>query len=166
MQTRKLVDVVNDIHFSTNNSQRNNSANISIIKEALGHELEKQTVVYLDKLDDKPIAETIEKALNFGNRRSKNFRRVLIDVGYMYNTARGIKVCNQFFMESTELLLLNIVVSLTYTVVMPLSKVLHQKFNAQIYPAQNILQFTSTERAKYQLQLERLPYIIEWRYIR
>ncbi|MDR3680525.1 MAG: tyrosine-type recombinase/integrase [Flavipsychrobacter sp.] len=44
---------------------RNNGVNISIIKEALGHELERQTAVYLDELDDKPVADEINRALNF-----------------------------------------------------------------------------------------------------
>lgn len=44
---------------------RNNNVSISIIKEALGHELERQTAVYLDELDDKQVADEIDRALNF-----------------------------------------------------------------------------------------------------
>lgn len=51
---------------------RNNDVDISIIKEALGHELEKQTAVYLDELDDQPVADEINRALNFGGKKIKN----------------------------------------------------------------------------------------------
>jgi hypothetical protein len=54
---------------------RNNDVAISIIKEALGHELEKQTIVYLDDLDDQPIADEINRALNFNTKKAKNTRR-------------------------------------------------------------------------------------------
>ncbi|HVX01147.1 MAG TPA: tyrosine-type recombinase/integrase [Candidatus Babeliaceae bacterium] len=51
---------------------RNNHVSIAIIKEALGHELEKQTIVYLDELDDQPVADEVERALNLGyNIQSK-----------------------------------------------------------------------------------------------
>jgi integrase/recombinase XerD len=50
---------------------RNNGVNISVIKEALGHELEKQTAVYLEELDDKLIADEINRALNFDSKKSK-----------------------------------------------------------------------------------------------
>lgn len=43
---------------------RNNHVSIAIIKKALGHELERQTVVYLDELDDQPVADEIMRALN------------------------------------------------------------------------------------------------------
>ncbi len=42
---------------------RNNGVDISIIKEALGHEIEQQTNVYLDDLDDKPVADEVNRAL-------------------------------------------------------------------------------------------------------
>jgi len=44
---------------------RNNKVEISIIKEALGHETELQTSVYLDDLDDTIVAAAINKALDF-----------------------------------------------------------------------------------------------------
>jgi integrase len=53
---------------------RNNAVDISIIKEALGHELEKQTIVYLDDLDDQPIADEINRALNFNAKKGKNIK--------------------------------------------------------------------------------------------
>ncbi|NLR68535.1 tyrosine-type recombinase/integrase [Chitinophaga varians] len=48
---------------------RNNDVDISIIKEALGHETEEQTVVYLEELDDKPVADAINKALTVNKRK-------------------------------------------------------------------------------------------------
>lgn len=55
---------------------RNNDVDISIIKEALGHELEKQTAVYLDELDDQPVADEISRALGFsGNKIPKTKRK-------------------------------------------------------------------------------------------
>jgi integrase len=48
---------------------RNNKVDISIIKEALGHETEEQTVVYLDCLDDQLVADEINRALCFGDKR-------------------------------------------------------------------------------------------------
>jgi integrase/recombinase XerD len=50
---------------------RNNKVDISIIKEALGHELEKQTIVYLDEIDDKPVADEINRALDDWQQKSK-----------------------------------------------------------------------------------------------
>jgi len=44
---------------------RNNNVNISIIKEALGHDSESQTAIYLDDLDDKIVAAEINRALDF-----------------------------------------------------------------------------------------------------
>ena len=54
---------------------RNNDVDISIIKEALGHELEKQTAVYLDELDDQPVADAINRALNFNTQKNKSTKR-------------------------------------------------------------------------------------------
>jgi TonB-dependent SusC/RagA subfamily outer membrane receptor len=44
---------------------RNNNVNISVIKEALGHDSESQTAIYLDDLDDKIVAAEINRALDF-----------------------------------------------------------------------------------------------------
>ena len=43
---------------------RDKGVDISIIQEALGHETEAQTRVYLDEIDDSPIAEAINNALD------------------------------------------------------------------------------------------------------
>lgn len=51
---------------------RNNDVDITIIKEALGHELEKQTAVYLDDLDDQPVADEINRALNLETPKAKS----------------------------------------------------------------------------------------------
>lgn len=45
---------------------RNNNVEMSVIKEALGHETEEQTAVYLDQLDDKQVADEVNRALDFG----------------------------------------------------------------------------------------------------
>lgn len=50
---------------------RNNNVDIALIKEALGHETETQTAVYLDDLDDKPLADEINRALNFDQHKKK-----------------------------------------------------------------------------------------------
>lgn len=50
---------------------RNNNVDIALIKEALGHETETQTAVYLDDLDDKPLADEINRALNFDQPKKK-----------------------------------------------------------------------------------------------
>jgi integrase/recombinase XerD len=50
---------------------RNNKVDISIIKEALGHEEESQTAVYLDDLDDQPVADEINRALSFNTTKKK-----------------------------------------------------------------------------------------------
>jgi site-specific recombinase XerC len=57
---------------------RNNKVDISVIKEALGREDETQTAVYLDDLDDKIVADEINRALNF-------YRKSVIIVGYRKN---------------------------------------------------------------------------------
>lgn len=54
---------------------RNNKVDISIIKEALGHELEQQTIVYLDDLDDQPVADEINRALSFTGKKIGKARR-------------------------------------------------------------------------------------------
>lgn len=48
---------------------RNSGVDIVFIKEALGHETEMQTSVYLDELDDKTVADQINKALDFNNKK-------------------------------------------------------------------------------------------------
>jgi integrase len=50
---------------------RNNNFDIALIKEALGHETETQTAVYLDDLDDKPLADEINRALNFEQHKKR-----------------------------------------------------------------------------------------------
>lgn len=54
---------------------RNNDVSISIIQEALGHELEKQTAVYLDELDDQHVANEITRALDFGTQKCLHIKR-------------------------------------------------------------------------------------------
>lgn len=54
---------------------RNNNVGISIIKEALGHEVETQTAVYLDDLDDQPIADEINRALDFKKIKSSKTKK-------------------------------------------------------------------------------------------
>ncbi|MGN8072826.1 tyrosine-type recombinase/integrase [Mucilaginibacter sp. 22184] len=54
---------------------RNNKVDISIIKEALGHEEESQTAIYLDDLDDKPVADEINRALNFDRNKGKVIKK-------------------------------------------------------------------------------------------
>lgn len=44
---------------------RNNNVSMAIIKDAMGHEEESQTAVYLDDLDDQPVADEINRALDF-----------------------------------------------------------------------------------------------------
>lgn len=44
---------------------RNNKVDVSMIREALGHETEEQTVIYLDSLDDLLIAKEVDRALYF-----------------------------------------------------------------------------------------------------
>jgi integrase len=53
---------------------RNNHVDISIIKDALGHETEEQTAVYLDELDDQPVADEINRALSFKKKARKNVK--------------------------------------------------------------------------------------------
>ena len=54
---------------------RNNKVDIAVIKEALGHESETQTAVYLDDLDDKTIADEINKALTYPLPKPKVVKR-------------------------------------------------------------------------------------------
>lgn len=54
---------------------RNSGVDVVFIKEALGHETEMQTTVYLDELDDKTVAEHINKALDFKNKKSKKNKK-------------------------------------------------------------------------------------------
>lgn len=50
---------------------RNSGVDITFIREALGHETEVQTTVYLDELDDKTVADEINKALDIKKKKSK-----------------------------------------------------------------------------------------------
>lgn len=51
------------IRHSFATALRHKKVDISIIKEAMGHETELQTEVYLEEIDDSIITEEIEKAL-------------------------------------------------------------------------------------------------------
>lgn len=50
---------------------RDSSVDISIIQGALGHETQEQTTVYLDELDDQPMADEINRALSFDKNKKK-----------------------------------------------------------------------------------------------
>lgn len=55
---------------------RNAKVDISFIKEAMGHETDEQTSVYLDDLDDQSIAEEINRALNFNaDNKKRNLKK-------------------------------------------------------------------------------------------
>lgn len=54
---------------------RNSDVNIAMIQAAMGHELEKQTIVYLDDIDDQPVADAINEALTFEKKKPKQIKR-------------------------------------------------------------------------------------------
>lgn len=54
---------------------RNNNVGMAIIKDALGHEEESQTAVYLDELDDKPVADEINRALDYHPKKPKKIMK-------------------------------------------------------------------------------------------
>jgi integrase/recombinase XerD len=54
---------------------RNNKVDISIMKEVLGHKFEEQTIVYLNDLDDQPVAGEINRALSFTGKKTGKAKR-------------------------------------------------------------------------------------------
>ena len=58
---KHLTSYVSRHSFATN--LRKNKVDISIIKEAMGHETEFQTNTYLEEIDDSIVAEAIKNAL-------------------------------------------------------------------------------------------------------
>ena len=60
---KKITSYVIRHAFATN--LRDKNVNVSIIKEALGHDTELQTATYLEEIDDSIVSKKIEEALNW-----------------------------------------------------------------------------------------------------
>jgi len=58
---KKLRSNVLRHSFATN--LRDKNVSVAVIKEALGHETDGQTAVYLEEIDDTVVARSIETAL-------------------------------------------------------------------------------------------------------